>query len=405
MKLKEVEIRIISDSRGQETLEAEMESDSGKKSQASIPSGKSRSAYEAFVLEPAKAKNIFEKEVKEKILEHNFSYQDKFDEFLIKLDGTSDKRRLGGNLILVLSLAWARLKAKEEKIELFRYINKIYRGGANIVHPTLPRMIFNMINGGAHGKNNLEFQEFQVIPQHATILEGLKEARKFYRALEKELDSKFGKDEIELGDEAGFSVDLKGNEQALKILKEVSRKVSFLDKFSFDLSLDVAANSFYKDGKYEVNGEKWDVKELVDYYEHLIGKYGIMVMEDPFFEDAFHDFSELNKRKGIYIVADDLTSTNPHRISMAINNNSADAVIIKPNQIGSLTETIEASKLAHKAGWQLIVSHRSGETEDDFIADLAVGLNAWGIKAGAPETKYRLNKYFRLAEIEKKLNK
>ncbi|MFA5172895.1 MAG: enolase C-terminal domain-like protein [Candidatus Paceibacterota bacterium] len=407
MIIKEAEIKIILDSRGQETIEAELESKKGKKAKSSVPSGKSRSAYEAFVLNPQIAKNIFEKEVRKKITEREFLYQDEFDNFLIKLDGTENKKRLGGNLILALSLAFARLKAEEEGLELFEYINKVYQGAMHRISPTLPRMIFNMINGGSHADNNLEIQEFQVIPQHETIEEGLKAARRFYGELEEELRKKFEAGEIKLGDEAGFSAPIRGNEQAIKILKETAREFAFREKISFDLSLDAAASSFYKKdtAKYRINREELSAKELEEYYEYLIHKYGIIALEDPFYEDAFGEFAIINKRKGIYIVADDLTSTNPHRVKMAVDAGAADAIIIKPNQAGSLSETIEAAKIAHEAGWQLIISHRSGETEDDFIADLAVGLSAWGIKSGAPETKYRLNKYFRLMEIEKILNK
>lgn len=407
MKIKKAEIKIILDSRRQETLAAEFENEKGDSVKASVPSGKSRSDYEAFVLNPDEAKKKFEKEVREKIISRSFSDQNEFDNFLIRLDGTENKKRLGGNLILALSLAFARLKAKDENLELFEYINKVYRGAMHFIPPALPRMIFNMINGGSHAKNNLEIQEFQVIPQAETIAKGLEFAKKFYNELKKELEEKFGRGDIKLGDEAGFSAPFKSNEQAIKTLKEMARAFTFTEKSSFDISLDAAANSFYdkEKSKYIINREEMSAKDLEDYYEYLIHKYGIIALEDPFQENAFGDFSILNKRKGIYIVADDLTSTNQNRVKMAVDTSSADAIIVKPNQAGSLTETIAAAKTAHEAGWQLIVSHRSGETEDDFIADLAVGLSAWGIKSGAPETEYRLNKYHRLLEIEKILNK
>ncbi|OGZ04470.1 MAG: hypothetical protein A2604_02440 [Candidatus Liptonbacteria bacterium RIFOXYD1_FULL_36_11] len=404
MRLSDATVKIIFDSRRQETLTAELFSENFSAC-ASIPSGKSRSSFEAFVLAPHRAVEIFNKEVKSELLSKDFLFQEDFDNFLIKLDGTNNKSRLGGNLILSLSLAFARLKAKAEGLELFDYINKLYRGSLHYLPPSfIPKPIFNVINGGAHAKNKLEFQEFQIIPQHSSFKDGFEAARKFYKELGENLNKEFGKEEISLGDEGGYSTPFRSNDEAFQELKQISSKFFWrTGSFSFHLSCDAAANSFFikSENKYKINEEKFSPEELYLYHEHLIHKYSLIALEDPFCENAFSDFSKINKQKGVYIIADDLTSTNPSRLKMAINSASADALIIKPNQIGSLSETLEVARLAHKSGWQLIVSHRSGETEDDFIADLAVGLSAWGIKAGAPATPERLSKYHRLLEIEK----
>lgn len=397
-------MEITYDSRGSETVLARVTAwDSW--GVASVPSGKSRSSYEAFVKEPRAAVEIFKKEIKERILGQRFEYQDEFDAFLRRLDGTTDKRRLGGNLMLALSLAFARAAARAREVELYEYIGGLYRGGGHPIRPTLPRLIFNLINGGKHAaRTGLAFQEFQVIPQHESVREGVAAGKRLYHRLGKELRRQFG-EEVKMGDEAGYAVKWPSDERALAMLKEAIREDSFRQKESFDLGIDAAANSFYDKEKdvYRVGREEMKAAELAGYYRHLAHKYGLMVIEDPFCEEAFHDFAELNKTTGFYVVADDLTATNLERVKMAVGNAAADAMIVKPNQSGTLTETIEAARYAHRAGWQLIVSHRSGETEDDFIADLAVGINAWGIKAGAPETAVRMAKYYRLEKIEKEL--
>lgn len=398
-------MEIIHDSRGSGTLEARMVSGDNW-GLASVPSGKSRSSYEAFVKEPRAAREVFNKEVKEKIIGRRFEHQDEFDGFLRRLDGTEDKRRLGGNLTLALSLAFARVVARARGLELYEYIAQLYRGGGHPIGPTLPRLIFNLINGGEHAAGTgLTFQEFKVIPHHESVREGVAAGRRLYRRLGEELKKQFGVQEVGLGDEAGDAVKFGSDERALSALKEAVREESFRQKESFDLGIDAAANSFYDKNKdvYRVGREEMKAGELAQYYRHLAHKYGLMLIEDPFHEEAFHDFAELNRVTGFYVVADDLTATNLERARMAVGNAAADAMIVKPNQAGTLTETIEAAQYAHRAGWQLIVSHRSGETEDNFIADLAVGINAWGIKAGAPETAVRMAKYYRLEKIEKEL--
>ncbi|MEE8131493.1 MAG: phosphopyruvate hydratase [Candidatus Paceibacterota bacterium] len=408
MKITDVNIKIISDSRGKETLEAELKTADISVS-ASVPAGKSTGTHEAFVLEPKNALKKFE-EIKSKVLGQDFNKQEDFDNFLISLDGTSNKQNLGGNLILALSLSWARLKAKNEGKELFQYINKEL--GTSNQEIGTPRPVFNVINGGVHAthpKSKLEFQEFQVIPSVEDFGIALSVGREFYRKLQTLLENKFGKENISLGDEAGFSAPFKNNEEAIEVLAEL------IDKHSYPLriGLDIAASQFYKSGGflresgYVVDGKKHSVEELKDLYLKLIETYNILSIEDPFYEESFDSFASLTAdsrgldadRRGLLVITDDLTTTNPERLKTAINKKSGNAILIKLNQIGTLTETLKVVKLAYENNWQAIVSHRSGETMDDFIADLAVGINAWGIKAGAPAKPERLIKYERVLEI------
>ncbi len=406
MKIINVNLKIILDSRGKETLEAELKS--GEFSAiASVPAGKSTGAHEAFVLEPKKALEKFE-EIRNKILEKDFQSQKEFDNFLISLDGTENKSSLGGNLILSLSLAFARLKTKSEGKELFQYINKEL--GINNQKLGTPKPIFNVINGGAHAQNKLEFQEFQVIPTVDDFGIALSIGKEFYRKLQEFLENKFGKENIFLGDEAGFSAPFRNNEEALEILADLIEKY----KYPLKIGLDVAATQFYvpaealakegKDGYYLINGKKYSAEELKDYYLKLIDAYNIISIEDPFYEESFNDFSVLSHRiaaDDFLIITDDLTTTNSERLKTAIEKKSGNAILIKPNQIGTLTETLNVVKMAYENNWQAVVSHRSGETMDDFIADLSVAINAWGIKAGAPAKPERLAKYNRILEIQK----
>ncbi len=338
--------------------------------------------------------------IKTQLVSRDFQNQDEFDNSLISLDGTPDKKNLGGNLILALSLAWARLKAQSENLELFKYINKLLNAHYPITITNFPRPIFNVIEGGVHAQNALNFQEFQIIPEVSDfgIAYGL--GQEFYRKLREFLEQKFGKENVLLGDEAGFSCPFKNNEEAIEILTELIRKYNY----PLRVGLDAAASQFYKENSYFVDGKKYSAEELKDFYLGLIKNYNLLSIEDPFGEEAFNDFSELSRAiasKDVKVITDDLTTTNPERLKTAIEKKSGNTILIKPNQIGTLTETLKVVKLAYENNWETIVSHRSGETVDDFIADLAAGIGAWGIKAGAPATPERLSKYERLLEISK----
>jgi enolase len=404
MKLSEAELKIILDSRGEETLQAELRAENFSAS-ASVPSGKSRGAHETFVLEPKQAVSRF-KDLRNKILDKEFDTQKEFDDFLISLDGTPGKSNLGGNLILALSLAWARLKAKNEGLELFQYINKLLITHYSLLNTNFPRPIFNVIEGGVHARDNLEFQEFQIIPEVSSFSMALNLGKEFYDKLQELLKRKFGKQNIELGDESGFSVSLPKDEDVLEILINLIAS----DNYPLRIGLDAAASQFYKkeEGFYIINDKKYSPEELKNYYLSLIENFNILSIEDPFYEEDFDSFMKLRqdieqKRSSTLIITDDLTTTNPERLKRAVDKKAGNAILIKPNQIGTLTETLQVVKLAYENNWQAVASHRSGETTDDFIADLAVGIGAWGIKSGAPATPYRLSKYERLLTIEKEL--
>ncbi|OGM89559.1 hypothetical protein A3J77_01010, partial [Candidatus Wolfebacteria bacterium RBG_13_41_7] len=343
------------------------------------------------------------------------------------------KSNLGGNLTLVLSLTFARLKAKSENKELFQYIAQCLGSpmsqklnGPILGHQTsliLPRPFFNVINGGAHAthpESKLDFQEFQIIPDTQDFGLALGFGQEFYRKLKDFLENKFGKENVILGDEAGFSCPFKNNEEAIEILADLIAKYNYPLK----IGLDTAATQFYlpaealakegKSGKYLIDGKSYSAEELKDFYLKLIEAYGIFSIEDPFFEESFDDFSGLmrdlqSKEIGnnfgksdfqkTLIIADDLTTTNFERLKVAIKKKSGNAILVKPNQIGTLTETLNVIKLAYENTWQAVISHRSGETMDSFIADLAAGAGAFGIKAGAPSAPERMAKYDRILKI------
>lgn len=402
MKLHDITVKIISDSRGQDTLEAALFWDNGGQvvsAKASAPSGKSTGVHEAYVLEPVKAQAMLES-VKQDILSREFASQKEFDEFLIALDGTENKERLGGNLILTLSLAFARLKAQEEGKELFRYIRDI--SGLEIVGNRMVRYpIFNVINGGAHADNKLDFQEFQVIPMVDSFAEGYRIGKEYYGKLGEAIRQKFGTENVTLGDEAGYSAPFESNEEAVALMKSVIAA----NNYPLRIGMDVAATSFFTDGGYMVDEKRLSAQELLGIYYDLIYRYDILSFEDPFEQEAFNDFKMLYTRLNqggldAMIITDDLTTTNPKRFERAITEQVGNAILVKLNQIGSLTETLRVVRMAYSNNWKVVVSHRSGETMDDFIADLAVAVGAWGLKSGAPGKPERTVKYDRVVAVE-----
>jgi len=395
MKITGGDIKVILDSRGKETLEASFIAGDLSAS-ASCPSGKSTGAHEAFVLEPKLAVEKF-KSAEDEIIQAfgRAENQKDFDEFLINLDGTSNKQNLGGNLTLVLSLVFARLKAQEQGIELHKYISSLLdtKSQASALFP-----IFNIINGGVHAQNNLTFQEFQVIPQVKDFGMALGMGQELYKKLREFLEQKFGKENLLLGDEGGFSAEFKNDEEAIEIIAELIKKYNYPMK----IGLDTAASQFFADGKYKIGGKEYSKEELEEFYLNLIKTYDILSIEDPFDEESFDSFAELTGKiapEGRLVITDDLTTTNPDRLETAIEKKSGNAILIKLNQIGTLSETLRVVDLAYKNNWKTIVSHRSGETTDDFIADLAVGINAWGLKSGAPFPPERMVKYERALKI------
>lgn len=396
MIIDDISIKIIPDSRGKDTLEAEFIFGNNSVT-ASVPSGKSTGANEVAVLEPKLALEKFE-EIKPQILEKEFLSLEEFDDFIIKLDGTDKKSNLGGNLMLALSIGFTKLLAKSYNLEVYELIFHI--GGGTTKITKMPLCFFNVINGGLHAKNSLPFQEYMFVPQNDLPSENLNSVMLLLKALGDKIQAKY--EHLVMGDEGGYEVPDKDPEIGLKILKEVMEESG---QINGKLSLDVAASSFYKDGMYLVGDTIYTKDQLLDLYQILNTKYQILSIEDPFDEKDDEGFINITESLGdkIWIVGDDLTTTNPERIKIMGDKKACNGVIIKPNQIGTVSETIKAVEIARSFGWKIIVSHRSGETMDTFIADLAVGLQADGLKSGCPLQKERLVKYQRLIEIEKTL--
>ncbi|MDO8570920.1 MAG: enolase C-terminal domain-like protein [Candidatus Daviesbacteria bacterium] len=391
MQVDNLHLKIISDSRGKSTLEAEMESE-GISVISSVPSGKSTGKGEALSIDPEKALAKIDW-IKSQLKGHEFATLDQFDNLLITLDGTPDKSRLGANLILVLSIAFTKLLAKKGNMEIYELIAKL----SDSV-PVAPRCFFNVINGGLHSKNSLPFQEYIFVPENNSPKKNLEEVMVVIKNLEDIITKKYGN--LRQGDEGGYEVPENDPKIGLEILSEASSAIG-----GSRLAMDVAASTFYQDGKYDVGGKIMSSDELLSYYQLLTQNYKLLSIEDPFAEDNWEGFTKITKELGekIWIIGDDLTTTNVKSIKRAYEKNAINGVIIKPNQIGSVSETLQAVNLAKNYGWKIIVSHRSGETMDTFIADLAVGVSADGLKSGCPLQKERLVKYQRLEEIESRI--
>ncbi len=394
-KIKAIKAREIKDSRGNPTVEVELKTQSGVFT-ASCPSGKSTGKNEADALPALQAieniNNIIAKKLKGREVED----QKILDETMIKLDNTENKSHLGANAILPVSVAICRAAAASEKLPLYLYIAKLSDVGP---HSNLPLAMFNFIEGGAHAENDLDFQEFLVVPAKKLFSENLIIANGIFGRLKELLIKNYGQVLI-MGDEGGFAPKISKTDQALFLLKNA------IGNEDVKIAIDVAASQFYKDGKYFLEEKEFSVNNLVDFYKDLAQRFTIISIEDPFAEEDWQNFAKLvNELEKIIIVGDDLTTTNVKRIKEAHNKKSCNGVIIKPNQIGTVTEAIEAARLAKSYNWKVIVSHRSGETMDDFIADLAVGIGADFIKSGSPSQPERMAKYQRLLEIEKELVK
>jgi enolase len=392
MKIRSLTARAILDSRAQWTVEATIELQDGVRASASVPQGKSMGTAEAHALPAAQAvKNIL-KIIAPAVHKKTFNSQAAFDSFLIELDGTAaTKSKLGANAILATSIAFARACAAANHIPLWQHIREIY-GLPVTTKPgvTHPRLFMNLINGGLHGGSNLDVQEYVIIPKTRTFKEAAQIGIEIYHALADLLTRTKGKAATNLGDEGGFSPDFKDNIEPIKILVEIVTKLGYEKKVDF--GIDAAATDI----------KKLNDGQLQTLYEKLIKKYNLLYLEDPFSEEQFEKFAHLTAHFGkmTWIAGDDLTTTNVHRMERAHAEGSVNAVIIKPNQIGSVSEALDAVRAARTYGWNVIVSHRSGETNDAFIADFAYGVGADGLKLGAPARGERIAKYNRLLEIE-----
>lgn len=378
VKIIKLKAKAIKDSGGKLTPEVVLETGTGK-TKASVPSGVSKGKYEAVEKEAKKAVKNVNEIIEPKLKGKDVFQQEKIDKFLIKLDGTKNKSRLGANALLAVSIAVLRAGAKAKKVPLWKYISQIAKTKPGLVSPAVL-----MIEGGKHSKAGLPFQEFMLIPEGKTFKEKLGRGIKIYQRLGRMLKKKYGRAGLVKGAEGAFTPPLKEIKKVLDLLMLARGK----DKAK--IIIDAAAS-------YLRN------RPRPEYYLGLAKEYPILAIEDPFSEKDWSAWKALSSK--LLIIGDDLTVTNPERIRLAERRKACKGVIIKPNQIGTFTETILAARLAKSYGWKVMVSHRAGETKDDFIADLAVGLGADYIKAGAPSRPERMVKYKRLLEIEREIKK
>jgi len=411
-KIKSIKGRVVLNSKGMWAVEAEVESEQGIFS-AQVPSGTSRGKYEAIEIEAKKAVENIEKIIMPKLVGLEVTGQKKIDEILIKLDGTENKSKLGANAILAVSMACCRAGAAVENLPLYSYISQNYMvetpASFTWVRPLQVFPCFNILNGGLHAGNDLDIQEFMIVPQLESFRENLRIGVKIYQKLKEILKTKFGSLAINLGDEGGFAPPLTKTKEALDLIMEAIKAAGYEGKIK--IGLDVAASEFFEEGKYNFEEEKKTGEELLKFYQGLIKNYPILFLEDPFSQDdwnAWQDFYNSLRSCGIiekdfFVAGDDLTVTNLKRIREAKRKETCNGIILKPNQTGTVTETLQVAKLVKKFGWKIIVSHRSGDTCDNFISDLAAGIRADFIKAGAPARGERVAKYNRLLRIEGEL--
>ena len=388
-KIKKIKSRQVFDSRGNPTIEAEVYSDSGLSETAIVPSGASTGTHEAFELRDKENKNYLGKSVfaaienvngpiAKSLTGYDLDDQTKIDKILIDLDGTEQKKKLGANAILAVSIATCKLAAAEKNISLFKYLG-------NSKNTQLPVPLLNIINGGVHAKNNLDIQEFMIRPDKAkSFSEAMRVSFLVIQNLKSMLDS------TNVGDEGGFAPNLQSNEEAIKIIIKSIEKSGFKPGEDISICLDVAANEL-------------DKQKTLEYYSKLIKDYPIKSIEDPFAEDDWESWKKLTKNENIQIVGDDLFATNIKRLEKGIKEKSANSILVKLNQIGTVTETLNVINLAHQSGFKTIISHRSGDTEDTFIADLAVATKSSQIKTGSLARSERVAKYNRLIRIEEEL--
>ncbi len=406
--IEAVGAREILDSRGNPTVEVEVALDDGTLARAAVPSGASTGAFEAVELRDGdaryggkgvrKAVSAVLDDIGPELLGFEASEQRLVDAALIDLDGTPDKSKFGANAILGVSLAVARAAAASSGLPLFRYV-----GGPNAY--LLPVPMLNILNGGAHADSNVDVQEFMIAPIGApTFAEGLRQGTEVYHALKSVLKSKGLS--TGLGDEGGFAPSLESNRTALDVITEAVEKAGLRVGTDIAFAMDVAATEFYSDGHYQFEGAPKTSEQMVAYYKDLVSSYPIVSLEDPMSEEDWDGWISLTTEldEALQIVGDDLFVTNPERLSRGIATGAANALLVKVNQIGTLTETLDAVDLAHRSGYRCMMSHRSGETEDTTIADLAVATNCGQIKTGAPARSERVAKYNQLLRIEEELD-
>ncbi len=400
--------REVLDSRGNPTVEVDVHTESGAWGRAAVPSGASTGDFEACELRDDDAARYGGKGVTQAVANVNGPIaeallgadaveQPAVDRILIDLDGTANKTKLGANAILGASMACARAAADFFGLPLYRYL-----GGA--AARLLPTPMFNILNGGAHADNNVDIQEFMIMPfGAATFAEALRAGAEIYHALKKVLHERGLAAGV--GDEGGFAPNLSSNEDALKIILEAIAAAGYAPGKNVALAIDAAASSFYKDGRYHLDGEEFDAAGVVGLYERWLEEYPIISLEDGLAEDDWPGWALMTAKLGgrVQLVGDDIFVTNITRLERGIAENAANSILIKLNQIGTVTETFAAVELARRHGWSAVVSHRSGETEDTFLADFAVAAGTGQLKAGAPARSERVAKYNELLRIEEEL--
>jgi enolase len=414
--IKEIRAREIIDSRGNPTIEVETILESGHMGRAAVPSGASTGVYEALELRDndekryrgkgvLKAVKNVNKKISSVILGLDATDQKRIDRKMLEADGTKNKSNFGANAILGVSISVAKAAAKHYNLPFYQYLNKIFKMGE---YNILPVPLMNILNGGKHSDNNVDFQEFMIVPANAnSFRESLRMGTEIFWTLKDILkNSGFS---TSVGDEGGFAPDLKTNETAILYILEAVEKAGYKAGDDVFIALDPAASEFYKNGKYLLEGEGRILSsdEMIMYYKELVNKYPIISIEDGLEQEDWDEWVKFTKEIGQYVqvVGDDLFVTNTDRLKIGIEKNAANSILIKVNQIGTLTETFETIKLARDNNYTTIISHRSGETEDTTIAHLAVGTNSRQIKAGAPSRTDRVVKYNELLRIEEELEK
>ena len=407
-KIKDVKAREILDSRGNPTIEVDVILKNGIMGRASVPSGASTGSREALELRDndfrymgkgvLKAVNNVNGPLRNLVIGMDALNQKELDYAMIKLDGTKNKEKFGANAILGISMATLKAAAKSKNQELFEYVGNGKK---------LPKPMMNILNGGAHADNKLDFQEFMIIPNAETIKERIRIGSEVFHNLKKVLNEKGLATGV--GDEGGFAPDLESNSEGFELIIEAIKKAGYIPGKDVSLAIDVAASEFYKDGKYSLKGENriLTTEELIEYYIELTNKYPIISIEDPVDENDWEGFKLVTEKLGnkIQLVGDDLFVTNKEYLQKGIDLKAGNAILLKVNQIGTITETLETIELAKKNNYKTIISHRSGETEDTTIASLAVGLDLGQIKTGSMSRTDRICKYNELIRIEEKLTK
>jgi len=415
-KIKKVTAREILDSRGWPTVETEVILKNGKKAWAGVPSGASTGRHEAWELRDKESKRYsgkgcqkavtnVNKVIYPKVKNLNPQNQKKIDDLMIKLDGTGNKKKLGANAILSVSLAVARAAALDNKLPLYKYLRQKYF--RKITNWQMPKPMMNIINGGVHADFAFDFQEFMIIPQQRKSAEAVRCGAEVFHALGKILKSKSY--DLSKGDEGGYCPKLKDNMEAFEIILEAIKKAGY-SKENVKLAIDAASSEFYNKKQklyiFKRTNTKLTRKQLIDYYDKLINKYPIISIEDGLHEDDWLGWQEINQKfsRKIMLIGDDLFVTNKKRLEKGVEGKAANAILIKLNQIGTLSETINCIQYAKDKKYQTIISHRSGETADDFIVDLAVAAGAGYLKAGSLARGERVVKYNRLMEIASEIN-